>query len=197
MRLTWMKLPGRAFGLLLALLALLLVPRVDAATVVVDSAEPAVTEQGTVNLDVTITGSGFERRAVAGFYVSGTNQSDPGGVRVNSTTYRNSTKLVANIDVAADATVSKFDVVVALRDGPRGIGIERFAVAKGGGSGCPRLYKLTAISEGGGECDINNLGWVLQSTGLLSARITFVDASGNITGTTTFAVPVATVPFPW
>jgi hypothetical protein len=109
----------------LALLCGGVVPSASAQDIEVTSAEPPEAEQGTVNLDVTINGSGFGKGARAAFLVTGT--ENPGGVIVNRTTFVNSKKLIANIDVAVDAVVSSFDIKVTLQ-GRTGKGIDCFAV---------------------------------------------------------------------
>src|SRR6478609_3211251 len=80
------------------------------AQIQVDSASSSAAPQGTINLDVVITGNGFKRGAVAQWFVTGT--TNPGGVTVNSTTVKGATQLSANITVAANAVISGFDIVV-------------------------------------------------------------------------------------
>jgi hypothetical protein len=109
----------------LAVISLGVLPSALAQTITVDSANPAEAEQGTVNLDVTITGSGFAKGARAAFLVTGT--ENPGGVIVNRTTFVNSKQLIANIDVAVDAVVSGFDIKVTVQ-GRTGKGIDKFSV---------------------------------------------------------------------
>jgi len=101
------------------------VPSASAQDIVVTSAEPPEAEQGTVNLDVTINGSGFGKGARAAFLVTGT--ENPGGVIVNRTTFVNARKLIANIDVAAGAVVGGFDIKVTIQ-GRTGKGIDCFSV---------------------------------------------------------------------
>ena len=86
---------------LLAAALLLAAHPAAAQTVTVTSAVPEATEQGTVDLVVTIAGDGFAKGARAAFYVTGT--TNPGGVTVKSTRYRNPKTLEATIDVAPDA----------------------------------------------------------------------------------------------
>jgi hypothetical protein len=85
-------------------------------------------EQGTINLNVKVTGKGFKNGAKAKWFVTGT--TDPGGVTVNSTTFVNSTELTANITVADTATVANFDIAVTNADGRGGKGTELFAVTQ-------------------------------------------------------------------
>ncbi len=96
----------------------------------VNSADPPSAPQGTINLNVTVSGKGFKRGAVAKFFVTGT--TNPGGVTVNSTTFVGGTQLVANIDVADTAVIANFDVEVQNSDGRTGKGTELFAVTAAG-----------------------------------------------------------------
>ena len=97
---------------------------------VVTSANPPAAEQGTVNLDVVIGGKNFKKGAVARFLVTGT--EDPGGITVNSTTFKGQGQLIANITVVDGAPISKFDIEVVNTSGRRGKGIELFAVVEKG-----------------------------------------------------------------
>src|SRR5207237_3824772 len=90
------------------------------------AANPNNAPQGTVNLNVTISGSGFKKGAMSHWFVTGT--TNPGGVTVNSTAFNNSQQLTANINVAQNATISKFDVLVTNTNGGTGKGTELFAV---------------------------------------------------------------------
>ena len=105
----------------------------------VSAASPATGAQGTINLNVKVTGKGFKNGATAKWFVSGT--TDPGGIVVNSTTFVSSGELTANITVSDTAIIANFDIQVLNSDGRGGKGTELFAVtAKGGGSGaCPAL----------------------------------------------------------
>src|SRR5947208_16924704 len=96
------------------------------AQIQVDSATPGAATQGTINLDVAMTGNGFKKGATAQWFITGT--TNPGGVTVNSTAFKGSTQLTANITVAADATISGFDIVVKNTDGRTGKGTDKFAV---------------------------------------------------------------------
>jgi hypothetical protein len=91
----------------------------------VTSTFPFGAARGTT-LDVQINGSGFDASSRASFELHGV--IDP-RVRVNSTRYVKSTQVVANLTIAADATVSLYDVGVALASGKKGIGTEQFEIA--------------------------------------------------------------------
>ena len=105
------------------------------AQIQVDSASPNAAPQDTVTLDVAITGNGFKKGARAQWFITGT--TNPGGVTVNSTSFKGSTQLAANITVAPDATISGFDIVVQNTDGRTGKGTDKFAVTlKGTPVGC-------------------------------------------------------------
>jgi hypothetical protein len=106
-----------------------------AAQIQVDSANPSAAPQGTTNLNVVVTGNGFKKGAVAQWFVTGT--TNPGGVIVNSTTFKNPTQITANITVASDAVINGFDIVVRNADGRTGKGTDKFAVTqKGTPIGC-------------------------------------------------------------
>jgi hypothetical protein len=112
----------------LVVAVLLLAAPVDAvlAQVKVTAATPATAYQGTVSLDVVVTGSGFDRSAKAQYFVSGT--TNPGGISVRGVTYRSSTELVTTIDVASSANLSNFDIQVTLESGRKGKGTTLFSV---------------------------------------------------------------------
>jgi hypothetical protein len=96
------------------------------AQVAVTSADPPSAPQGTISLDVTINGSGFDSSAAVSFLVTGT--TDPGGITVKKVVTRGSKKLIATIDVADTAVVNKFDIEVTLSGGRKGKGTSLFAV---------------------------------------------------------------------
>ena len=105
------------------------------AQVAVTSADPAAAPQGTISLDVTISGSGFDSSATVDFLVTGT--TNPGGITVKKVVLRGSKKLIATIDVADTAVVDKFDIAVTLSGGRKGKGTSLFAVvAKGSNDPC-------------------------------------------------------------
>jgi hypothetical protein len=95
-------------AILVALLALLpfwFIPQSHAqGQVQVTAADPMAAEQGTINLNVKVTGKGFKNGANAKWFVTRT--TNPGGVAVNSTTFVSSTGLSANITVADTATIA-------------------------------------------------------------------------------------------
>ncbi len=122
-----MKTYYRAAQTILWLLMLALSPfGLAHAQVQVTSADPSSTVQGTVSLDVTINGSGFDSSADVKFLVTGT--TDSGGITVKKVSVRNSRRLVATIEVADTAVVNKFDIEVTLSSGRKGKGTTLFAV---------------------------------------------------------------------
>ena len=153
-----------------ALLFLVFAGLPAAAQIQVDSASPSAAPQGTVNLDVVITGNGFKKGAVAQWFVSGT--TNPGGVTVNSTTYKGATQLTANITVAPDAVISGFDIVVTNADRRTGKGTDKFAVTlKGTPIGCtttgtPSGFTLAAVLN-----PVQPNGAALITTGTLGNAI--------------------------
>jgi hypothetical protein len=149
------------------------------AQVQVDSTDPSAAPQGTVNLDVTIHGNGFKKGATAKWFVTGT--TNPGGVAVNSTSYRSSSELIANITVAADATIAGFDVMV-FSAGRTGKGTDLFAVtAKGTPLGCSTLGTpggFTLVTE---LNPVQPSGAALITTGMLgnAIRVRPLDLNGD------------------
>jgi hypothetical protein len=114
---------------MLTLVTLLLGPMGLAfAQVQVTSADPSSAAQGTLSLDVTVNGSGFDNSAGVKFLVTGT--TDDGGITVRKVAVRNSKRLVVTIDVTDAATVNKFDIEVTLGDGRKGKGTTLFTVLR-------------------------------------------------------------------
>jgi hypothetical protein len=116
-------------------LLVLVCPAPASAQVQVTSTIPSAVPQGTTNLDVTITGNGFDKGTTSKWFVTGT--TNPGGVTVNSTVFKSSTQLTANITVAADATIGGYDVVVTTATRRTGKGTDASTItAKGTPIGC-------------------------------------------------------------
>ena len=119
------------------------------AQIQVNSTNPSAAPQGTVNLNVTISGNGFKRGAAAQWFVTGT--TNPGGVTVNSTAFKSSSQLTANITIASGANLSGFDVVVKNSDGRSGKGTDLFVVTQPGTpigcstTGTPSGFTLQAV----------------------------------------------------
>ena len=111
-------------GVLAVLLASL---HVEAAPPVqVTAANPSSAPQGTVSLDVAISGNGFDSSAAISFLVTGT--TNPGGILVKKVVINSSKKLTATIDIADTAVISSFDIQVTLSGGRKGKGTSLFAV---------------------------------------------------------------------
>ena len=111
----------------LSLLAMGLAPvGVALAQVKVTAATPASAYQGTIALDVVVSGSGFNSSAKVQYFVSGT--TNPGGITVKKVTFRSSSELVTTIDVADTADLASFDIVVTLDSGRKGKGTTLFTV---------------------------------------------------------------------
>jgi hypothetical protein len=97
----------------------------------VTATDPPSAPQDTT-LDIEVSGSGFDDGSTVELTLAGTPTEK---VRTNSTRYRNSRKLIANVTIAADAEVDLYDVEVTTLRGKRGIGTEMFEVfTKNGGS---------------------------------------------------------------
>jgi hypothetical protein len=95
-----------------------------AVVVSVTSADPPIVEKDTT-LDVAIIGTGFDKGSRAEFALGGVPDAR---VKVNSTKYLKSTKLVANVTISADAVIGLYDVIVTAAGGTKGIGTEKFEV---------------------------------------------------------------------
>jgi uncharacterized delta-60 repeat protein len=109
-----------------------------AQQVQVNAADPTAAAQGTINLNVKVTGKGFKNGANAKWFITGT--TDPGGVVVNSTTFVSSGEVTANITVSDTAVITNFDIQVLNSDGRGGKGTELFkVVAKGNNDTCTNL----------------------------------------------------------
>ena len=111
----------------LSLLVLGLAPISAAfAQVKVTAATPSSTYQGTISLDVVVSGSGFDKTAKAQYFVTGT--TNPGGVTVTQVVFRKSTEIVTTINVADGAVLANFDIQVTLSSGRKGKGTTLFSV---------------------------------------------------------------------
>jgi uncharacterized delta-60 repeat protein len=139
----------------------------------VNAADPTAAEQGTINLNVKVTGKGFKNGANAKWFVTGT--TNPGGVTVNSTTFVSSTELTANITVDDAATIATFDIQVLNSDGRGGKGTE--------------LFRVTAKGAGGGTC--TNLALFPDNGPNAYSAFTPISTTVNTTGPCT---PTSTFP---
>ena len=110
-----------------SLLALWVAPTgVASAQVKVTAATPASAYQGTIALDVVVSGSGFNNSAKVEYFVSGT--TNPGGITVRSVKYTSASELVTTIEVSSTADPANFDIVVTLDSGRKGKGTTLFKV---------------------------------------------------------------------
>src|SRR5262245_42124223 len=92
----------------------------------VTAADPSTTTQGTLSLDVAVSGSGFDSSASVAFLVTGT--TNPGGITVKKVNVTGPKKLIATIDVADVAAIANFDIQVTQSGGRKGKGTSLFAV---------------------------------------------------------------------
>ena len=102
-------------------------PTASAQAVSVTAASPSTAAQGASNLNVTISGKNFKAGAAVTFYRAGST-SDKGGITVNSTTYKRSAQVIANISVDKGAATGSFDIHVAVPGVGTGVGSARFTV---------------------------------------------------------------------
>lgn len=176
----------------------------------VTSATPSAAPQGTINLNVVISGNGFSKGAQAQFFVTGT--TNPGGITVNSTAFNGKTQLTANLTIADNAVLANFDIQVTA--GTRtGKGTELFAVTtKGTPIGCtttgtPNGFTQTAVlnsvqSNGAALITTLILGNAirvrpldLNNDGVVDSLVAFVTSgsnNGSIPGTYVFFLDPAT-----
>ena len=116
------------FNFFLIVLAFAAMNVAQAQEVQVNSAKPNSANQGAVDLDVEISGSGFDNSAAVDFFVTGT--TNPGGITVKKVKVRGSKKIIATIDVDSLADVADFDIEVRLSSGRNGKGTTLFLVLK-------------------------------------------------------------------
>ena len=189
----------------LSVLAAALAPiGVATAQIKVTSATPSSAYQGSVGLDVVVSGSGFDNSAKVQYFVSGTMES--GGIRVNKVVVRNSRELVTTIDVADTANLANFDIEVTLDSGRKGKGTTLFLVKRrpdeepppptyppgrywhaftsngGTSAATSRLYMFGG--DGGQQLDWQTLGdlWVYTSAGSTGATWTYVPQGSIVPG---------------
>lgn len=91
----------------------------------VSSATPAYGQQGTVEEEVTVTGSGFAAGDELRWERGGVPDAK---IVVRETRVVSSTQLVATIDIAADAELAFYDIAVYNSGRKKGIGTEMFEV---------------------------------------------------------------------
>lgn len=101
-----------------------LAKRVAQDSAVITATDPTGAPQDTT-LDVEVSGSGFDDGSTVELTLAGVPTEK---VRTNSTRYRNSRTLIANITIAADAQVNLYDVEVTPASSKKGIGTEMFEV---------------------------------------------------------------------
>lgn len=140
----------RLIHILIMTMALLATHSALAQEVLVTSADPAEALQGTLDLEVTIGGSGFDDSAEVEFLVAGTN--DPGGITVKKWKVRGPKKIIATIDISGTATVADFDIQVRLSGGRGGKGTTFRVQAKEDG-----VYTRVSIAAGYYRCDGDGL----------------------------------------
>ena len=79
-------------------------------------------------LDVRVLGTGYDRGSRAVWALNGDTALATTKVKTNSTRYVSPKELVANLTIAADASLDQYDVVAVTSSGKKGIGIELFTV---------------------------------------------------------------------
>jgi hypothetical protein len=120
-----------AFGKISSVLAVALLTIAShwvaaASPIQVTAADPASAAQGTLSLDVAVSGNGFDSSAAVAFLVTGT--TNLGGITVKNVKVTGPKKLIATIDVADSAVLANFDIQVTQSGGRKGKGTSLFAV---------------------------------------------------------------------
>ena len=178
-----MKTPATRFLMCLTIICAVVfgAPKAS-AQIQVNGANPNNSAQGTTNLNVIVSGSGFKKGAKAQWFVTGT--TNPGGVTVNSTAFNNSGQLTTNITVAADAVIANFDIQVTNTDGRTGKGTELFAIKTKGASACIVPTPLNIVpaatacaNPGGSTCLDSTFG---NASTLPPGGLTLTNTDGSI-----------------
>ena len=171
----------------IALLALGLIPVGAAlAQVRVTAANPASAQQGTIALDVVVSGNGFDPSAKVSYFVSGT--TNPGGITVRRVAYRNSKELVTTIDVDDAAVLAYYDIQVTLQSGRKGKGTTLFSVTRKSGS----VDSYVAESLGTLPGDQHSEGWGINSSGRAVGRSSGAETKAFYWDGTMHQLPMST-----
>ena len=173
------NLPAALLGILV--FALMPMAFANAQQVSVTSADPSSTLQGTLSLDVTVNGNGFDSTAKVQFFVTGT--TNPGGITVKKVSVRGAKKLIATIDVADAAAVSKFDIEVSLSNGRKGKGTTLFSVQAKANDACMTAVGFPAFIYVKQSGQVGT--YVADVTGKCSRFL-----SGGLPSATRFSYPV-------
>lgn len=134
----------------------------EAQDVEVYSANPDYALQGDTDIEVQISGAGFEKGATVRFIRFETEEEGLIEV-VGEVKVRGSTKLIARINVDSQAIVDDYNIEVTLRSGRRGKGTTRlFAVKPGNGNTdlvakfCLDFDSGLSLSSDGGSIEGSN-----------------------------------------
>jgi len=161
------------------------------AQVLVNSADPPSAPQGTLSLDVTVSGNGFDSSAQVDFLVSGT--TNPGGITVRRVKVTGPKKLIATIDVADTAVIEKFDIQVRLSGGRKGKGTSLFAVvAKVSNDPCAApLIDFPAFTFRGPSETTEEVIYVADANGTCIREIGKFTGTAGAASSTIFSYPIA------
>lgn len=180
------------YSFIAALAVLLASLHVEAAPPVqVTAADPTSAPQGTVSLDVTVSGSGFDSSAAVAFLVTGT--TNPGGITVKNVKVTGPKKLTATIDVADAAVIADFDIAVTLSGGRKGKGTSLFKVlAKISSDPCaaPNL-DFPAFTFRGPTEATEEVIYVADASGTCIREIGTFTPAATDASTTVFSYPIA------
>jgi hypothetical protein len=134
------------------------------AQVRVTAATPSSTYQGTVALDVVVSGSGFDPSAKVQYFVTGT--TNPGGISVRKVSFRSSKELVTTIDVSDAALLAYYDIQVTLDSGRKGKGTTLFSVRLKNGTTDSYIGESLGVLPGAKQSD----AWDVNAAGHVVGR---------------------------
>jgi probable HAF family extracellular repeat protein len=92
-------------------------------SITVRSTVPSSSPRDTT-VDILVRGTGFDQGSRATWALKGDSTYQTTKIHTNSTTFVNSTALIANITIGADAQLALYDLQVLSAGGKKGIGIE-------------------------------------------------------------------------
>ena len=187
---------NKVFGRFVAVLSVALMATTShwvaaAPPIQVTAADPTSATQGTLSLDVTVSGSGFDSSAAVSFLVTGT--TNPGGITVKNVKVTGPKKLVATIDVAEAAAIANFDIQVTQSGGRKGKGTSLFAVlAKASNDPCAAAgIDFPAFTFRGPTEATEEVIYVADANGTCIREIGKFTVSASDASSTIFSYPVA------
>ena len=153
-----------SINFLLLLLVIAWLSTAQAQEVQVNSANPSSAEEGTFDLDVEISGSGFDNSAAVVFLVAGT--ENLGAITVKKVKVRGPKKIIATIDISdIMETTIDFDIKVSLSGGRGGKGTTLFSVKQKKGPSSGELPVTVTFTDAEND-NVRSDGGVTYNSGL-------------------------------